>query len=203
MSTDLQCPQCCWMFRIYLGDTEGPYICCLCLRIYTFFNVVGCSISTLGTVKVHLCCLSLRIYTVLNVPQCSISTFRPVKVHICCLCLRIYTILNVVQCSISTLGTVKVHIYVMFTDLHCPQCCWMFNIYMYLGDSEGPYIYVVLCLQIYTVPNVLQCSISTLGTVKVHIYCFISTDLHCPQCSRMFNIYLGDNEGPYIFCLCL
>ena len=112
MSTDLHCPRCCWMFYIYLGDSECPYICCF-----------------------------------------------------------------------------------MSTDLHYPQCCWMF--YIYLGDGEGPYI-CCLCLRIYTVHNVQRCSISTVGTAKVHIYCFMSTDLHCPQCSMMFYIYLGDSEGPYM-----
>ena len=114
----------------------------------------------------------------------------------------------------------------MSTDLHYPQCCRMFNIY--LVDSEGSYIccfmstdihcpqccgcsistlgtanihiYVVLCLRIYAVLSVLRCSISTLGTVRVHIFvCFISTDLHCPQCCWMFYIYLDDSDSPYMF----
>ena len=91
MSTDLHCPQCPWMLYIYLGDSEGPYICCLCLWIYTVLNAVYLPSGQRRSIYM----LCLWIYTVLDVVGCSISTLRTAKVHICCLCLRIYVVLNV------------------------------------------------------------------------------------------------------------
>ena len=62
-------------------------------------------------------------------------------------------------------------------NLHCPQCCWMF--YIYLGDCEGPYMLFIstdlLC------PQCSKMFYIYLGDSEgPYICCFTSTDLSCP-----------------------